>query len=168
MERLQEDIIRFGEQAINGMNNILDSLNLTNAIKAQIDSGIKGDGTELRPTYTQDPFFRTIDEAYDWIDKYNKHISKSYPEWGLPTRQTDTPNLNITGKLFFDYITADNQNGVVEIQAVGSPIEGELRAKYGDDLLSLSPQVKAVILERFNEKLKDIATDLGFKWDADV
>jgi hypothetical protein len=76
--------------------------------------------------------------------------------------------LNITGKLFFDYITADNQNGVVEIQAVGSPIEGELRAKYGDDLLSLSPQIKAVISERFNEKLKDIATDLGFKWDADV
>lgn len=168
MERLEENIVRFGEQAIDGMNNILDSLNLTNAIKAQIDSGIKGDGTHLRPTYTQDPFFKSEEDAYNWIDKYNKFLSKSYPEWGLTARDIDTPNLNITGSLFFDYISADNQNGLVEIQAVGSPIEAELRAKYGDDLLSLSPQVKAVILGHLNNKLKEIATNLGFKWDADV
>jgi hypothetical protein len=35
-------------------------------------------------------------------------------------------------------------------------------------LLSLSPQVKAVILEHLNNKLREVATNLGFKWDADV
>ena len=51
MERLEENIVRFGEQAIDGMNNILDSLNLTNAIKAQISLS----GTDLQtglPTFT--------------------------------------------------------------------------------------------------------------------
>lgn len=168
MDDLIKDINNLCERAIDGLNEILDGMNLTSAIKAQIDSGIKGDGTQIRPTYTQDPFFKSEDDAYRWIDKYNKFLSKSYPEWGLPARDTDTPNLNITGTLFFDYITADTNNGYVEIQAIGSPIESELRAKYGDDILSLSPQVKSVIDARLEEELKEISTNLGFQWDADV
>lgn len=168
MDDLINDINNLCERAIDGLNEILDGMNLTSAIKAQIDSGIKGDGTQIRPTYTQDPFFKSEDDAYRWIDKYNKFLSKSYPEWGLPARDTDTPNLNITGTLFFDYITADTNNGYVEIQAIGSPIESELRAKYGDDILSLSPQVKSVIDARLEEELKEISTNLGFRWDADV
>lgn len=168
MDDLIKDINNLCERAIDGLNEILDGMNLTSAIKAQIDSGIKGDGTQIRPTYTQDPFFKSEDDAYRWIDKYNKFLSKSYPEWGLPARDTDTPNLNITGTLFFDYITADTNNGYVEIQAIGSPIEAELRAKYGDDILSLSPQVKSVIDAKLEEELKEISTNLGFRWDADV
>lgn len=168
MDDLIKDINNLCERAIDGLNEILDGMNLTSAIKAQIDSGIKGDGTQIRPTYTQDPFFNSEDDAYRWIDKYNKFLSKSYPEWGLPARDTDTPNLNITGTLFFDYITADTNNGYVEIQAIGSPIEAELRAKYGDDILSLSPQVKSVIDAKLEEELKEISTNLGFRWDADV
>lgn len=168
MDKLQQDITQMGEMAIERMNNILDSLNLTSAIKAQIDSGIKGDGSELRPTYMDDPFFQSADEAQKWIRKYRKYEVKSYPQWNLPTRSVNTPNLNITGSLFFDYITADSNNGYVEIQAVGSPIEAELRAKYGDDILSLSPQVKAVIFERFAESLDEIARNFGFRWDADA
>lgn len=168
MDDLINDINNLCERAIDGLNEILDGMNLTSAIKAQIDSGIKGDGTQIRPTYTQDPFFTSEDDAYRWIDKYNKFLSKSYPEWGLPARDTDTPNLNITGTLFFDYITADTNNGYVEIQAIGSPIESELRAKYGDDILSLSPQVKSVIEAKLEEELKEISTNLGFRWDADV
>lgn len=168
MDKLQQDIIKMGEMAIDRMNDILDSMNLTSAIKAQIDSGIKGDGTELRPTYMDDPFFKSAEDAQKWIRKYKKYQVNNYPEWNLPTRSVNTPNLNITGSLFFNYITADNNNGFVEIQAVGSPIEAELRAKYGDDLLSLSPQVKAVIFEKFANELQDVAQYFGFQWDADA
>lgn len=168
MEELLRNIDRLGIESIDGLNNLLDGINLTSAIKAQIDSGIRGNGAELRPTYMEDPFFSTPEDAQKWIRKYRKFDTNSYPQWGLATRKVNTPNLNITGRLFFDFITADNQNGLVEIQAVGSPIEAELRAKYGDDILSLSPQVKAVIFERMQERLQQIATNLGFRWVVDV
>lgn len=168
MDALIDDIKQLESAAINAMTATLESLNLTQAVRAQIDSGIKGDGAELRPTYTQDPFFRSVEQAQEWITKYNKNASSGYPEWNLPVRNFDTPNLNITGELFLNYITADVQRGDVVIQAVGSPIEAEIRAKYGDDVLGLSPQIKGVIEEKLTDKLKEVSTNLGFVWDVDV
>lgn len=168
METLERSLEVLAQEAIDGMNEVLDSLNLSSAVRAQIDSGLLASGQEIRPTYTNDPFFRTPEESQRWIRRYRKYEVNSYPQWNLPTRHVDTPNLNITGKLFFDYITADNNNGIIEIQAVGSPIEAELRAKYGNELLGLSPQIKSVIEERLQERLASISTQHGFEWVADV
>lgn len=168
MDNLIDDIRKLERLVIESITSTLESLNLTQAIRAQIDSGIKGSGDELRPTYSQDPFFKTAEDAQEWITKYNKNISSSYPEWNLPTRNFDTPNLNITGELFLNYITADVQGGDVVIQAVGSPIEADIRAKYGDDVLLLSPQVIGVIEDKLKTAIKDVVTNQGFLWDADA
>ena len=168
MDNLIDDIRDLERSVIDTMTSTLESLNLTQAIRAQIDSGIKGSGAVLRPTYSQDPFFKSAEDAQEWITKYNKNISSSYPEWNLPARDTDTPNLNITGELFLNYITADVQGGDVVIQAIGSPIEADIRAKYGDDVLSLSPQVRGVIEDKLNTAIKETVNRYGFVWDVDV
>lgn len=168
MDNLIDDIRDLERSVIDTMTSTLESLNLTQAIRAQIDSGIRGSGAVLRPTYSQDPFFKSAEDAQEWITKYNKNISSSYPEWNLPVRDTDTPNLNITGELFLNYITADVQGGDVVIQAVGSPIEADIRAKYGDDVLSLSPQVRGVIEDKLNTAIKETVNRYGFVWDVDA
>ena len=70
--------------------------------------------------------------------------------------------------MFLNYITADVQGGDVVIQAVGSPIEADIRAKYGDDVLSLSPQVRGVIEDKLNTAIKETVNRYGFVWDVDV
>ena len=146
------------------IDGVASGINYSSAVKSQLLAGVDGDGKELRPRYTEDSFFHSRDEALRYVEKYNKRDVKSFPEWGLKARNWDTPNLIITGSKFHDFITADYEGGQVETQAVGSPIEGALRSKYGDKILSLSPSVKSEVEKKLIEAIKEITNKYGLQW----
>lgn len=148
------------------IDRVSSRIDYGDAVRSQLLAGIDGDGKELRPRYTEDSYFHSREAALKYVGKFGKRDVQAFPQWGLKARNWDTPNLIITGAKFHNYITAKYSDGSVNTQAAGSPIEGTLRAKYGDKILALSPSVKERIEEELNKAIDNITKKYGIKWLA--
>lgn len=117
---------------------------ITQYVKEQLFSGINGRGKNLRPTYDNDPFFKT-EEAGRW-----KNNAKGYKNWklkiqpprassfGFPARDINTPNLIIRGD-FYDSITAINSDKGITIFSSGISFGKDIELKYSSVIFGISP-----------------------------
>lgn len=136
-------------------------------VKEQLYSGRTGDGQYLSPTYDDDPFF---EEEGFW-----HHRARDYKAWkykitppapgamlGLEPRPENVPNLFISGK-FYSEITISRKDYVLYIDP-GIGRGPELVAKYGDQILTLSPEAVEYINRVFLVPgIEDFFKDCGYK-----
>lgn len=130
---------------------VLDEMtkaDLSDVIKDQLYAGKNGNGKNLRPTYDNDPFFKTS-EAGPW-----KNRAKAYKEFkmdvqppkigsflGFAPRDPETPNLIIRGN-FYDSIFAVKTIDGVNIGSEGFAESGDIEQKYGQAIYRLSPEAR--------------------------
>jgi len=120
---------------------------LTEYVREQLFAGVNGHGKNLRPTYLNDPFFKSEDAGH-W-----KNNAKGYMNWkysiqpprqsylGYGPRSKETPNLIIRGD-FYDSITAIPISDGVRIQSSGVSFGNEIEVKYGSIIFGISPNAK--------------------------
>lgn len=110
---------------------------LLELMKDQLFAGLDGDGNPLRPTYQEDPYFKSREAAQRYSDWKDTMFQRTHNDL-FTRRPPGTPNLIITGTLFYHTLVASVGNDSLIINAQ-SPIIGKLEGKYGDALLRLSP-----------------------------
>lgn len=113
-------------------------------IQEQLYSGVNGLGKPLRPTYLQDPYFKT-DEAGRWKNnaagyvKWKKKITSPTPSYlGISPRGDTTPNLIIRGD-FYSSITAIPIGDGLRVKTRGVSFGKDIEAKYGSVIFGMSP-----------------------------
>lgn len=116
-------------------------------VTEQLYSGVNGDEAPLRPTYTQDPYFK---ENYgeNWkkrAEGYKKWKKKIQPParsyLGFRPRAMDTPNLIIRGD-FYASITAVPIADGVSIVSQGLMFSSDIENKYGNVIYKISDKAK--------------------------
>lgn len=136
------------------------------AIREQMYSGLKGDGTLITPSYDDDPYF---DEPGQWF-----HASQHYKAWkneitppapggmiGLPPRPADTPNLFINGK-FHSEISSVRNDKQIDIKVDETGDGPGIVGKYGDALLDIGGQaVQYFNREYLEPRLQDLFNSCG-------
>lgn len=113
------------------------------AVREQMYSGLDGNDKQLSPTYDSDPYF---EEPGTWY-----HRSAAYKQWkreitppttgamlNLPPRADNVPNLFINGK-FYSEVFATISGDTLVIGAASDGAAPDILAKYGEQLLQLSP-----------------------------
>lgn len=112
---------------------------------SQLDEGKRPDGSEIRPYYSEDPYFKSKESA----GRYASWKQKITPN---SKRNKDAPNLRINGKFYSELSAKITQDGI--------KIEGrtnyarKIMAKY-DNTFGLSPSnVRKLLLKGGLSKLK--------------
>ncbi len=110
---------------------------LLELMKDQLFAGLDGDGNPLRPTYQEDPYFTSRAAAQRYSDWKDTMFQRTHNDL-FTRRPPGTPNLIITGGLFYDTLVSEVGNSALVVRS-DSPIIGKLEGKYGDALLRMSP-----------------------------
>lgn len=110
---------------------------LLELMKDQLYAGLDGDGNSLRPTYQDDPYFKTREAAQRYSDWKDTMFQRTHNDL-FTRRPPGTPNLIITGGLFYDTLVTEVGNAALIVRS-DSPIIRKLESKYGNTLLRLSP-----------------------------
>lgn len=110
-------------------------------VKEQLNSGMTGVDTMLKPTYLNDPFFNEEGPWQGRARQYMKFKERiTPPEKGerlfLPPRPVDIPNLRITG-VFYDSIYAKPTKAGLRIGTDSVQLGGSIEEKYGSDIFRL-------------------------------
>jgi len=104
--------------------------------KDQLYAGQDAQGNSLRPTYQDDPYFKTRDAAQrysDWKDRLDQRAHNPL----FAKRPSGTPNLIVTGRWLYDTLVADVGGGALRVRS-DSWLFSKLEAKYGQALLGLN------------------------------
>lgn len=133
----------------------------------QLYSGINGRDKPLRPTYLNDPWFKS-DEAGKW-----KNNGRGYAMWkkekrppapsfqGYPPRDVYTPNLIITGK-FYDSIRVSLSPKGLKIETIDAEMGPDIERKYGSIILGLGSKSRQYFIEyMLNPSLKKYLSKFG-------
>lgn len=129
---------------------------IENAIRDQLYDGKNSLGEDITPSYLDDPFFKSPEQAL----AYSKWKDKITPN---PNRKTHTPNLFINGYFHSTInLKVTKEEIIYDTNAFGK----EIIAKYGDKLLGMGPITKEVFIEDlFYPRLKKIITQItGLKF----
>lgn len=121
------------------------SADLPDMVREQLYAGKNGRGKDLRPTYDNDPYFKT-DEAGHW-----KNNADGYKRWKMKiqppktgsylgiSRNPETPNLIIRGNFYESIFAVKSDNGV-SIGSEGFAESGDIERKYGQTIYGLMPE----------------------------
>jgi hypothetical protein len=119
----------------------------------QLWEGKSSEGVDLRPYYSEDPYFKTKQQALAYKN-WKKKITPN------PKRYDDAPNLFING-YFHDSITIRKSNNMMEFGVVNS-FSAKIIDKYPLAMgLTEDNEKKLVrdnIIDTFSKKLKDVLT----------
>lgn len=118
--------------------------------RGQLLEGKRPDGWDIRPYYSEDPYFTVLGMWGGNPDAY-KAWKRTLPNWDNPKRNPDAPNLYINGRFHSElgaYFEADG----ITIMGTTSYALGIVR-KYGNDTFGLSDGRWAALME---EVLPDI------------
>lgn len=138
-------------------------------VQDQLFSGVNGRGKPLRPTYTNDPYFKTITKSAKaaknraiGYKNYKKRKTPPAPSYlGFPPRNDDTPNLIIRGD-FYQSITAKVMNGVLKISTEGLTFGKDIEKKYGSIIFGLSPNARKYLIDyRLNPAIERYLKKFG-------
>lgn len=114
--------------------------------KQQLMEGIKEDGSEITPSYLNDPYFKTKEAAQrysNWKDKITPNNK----------RKPGTPNLYING-FYYNTIKINVRGEKIIIESKES-IGEKIEKKYGDAIYGLNEENKqSYIKETFFPALK--------------
>lgn len=127
-------------------------------ITEQLYSGVNGNDKPLRPTYLNDPYFKSK-EAGNWYKNakgymaWKESITPPYASsWlGIPRRTPDTPNLIIRGD-FHDSITAIPIDNGLKIESVGISFSGDIEKKYGQAIYKVGSYARRYFIEKYIKK----------------
>ncbi len=118
--------------------------------KDQILFGRDRFGVAFTPSYTDDPYFKSRAQALAYLNMKKKlsstHDSKIKNKNLYPKKGENTPNLQVSGVLFFNDISASIQGDKITFR--GGVLEGELESKYGG-VLGLSQESKAILWNKY-------------------
>ena len=127
-----------------------DNGDLRELVKDQLYAGLDGDEKDLRPTYFEDPYFKSRASAENY-SKWKDALSQRGESIFAP-RKRGTPNLIITGTAFYNRIRVDVTD---EIIVKSSGLSDKLIRKYGESILKLSKTaIGYYIEEKLFNKLK--------------
>lgn len=149
LEHAVHGIVTGFEQAcadcLNTNRNVIEDL-----IGEQLYSGLDGDTSSLRPSYSDDPFFDIKGRWYHDSDGYiewKKQITPPMisPRLNLPPRPVDVPNLYITGA-FHESIRATVTGGNLLINTVGFSDGPDIVKKYGENILNLGMDAREYVV----------------------
>ena len=117
--------------------------------KDQFWEGKNAEDKDLTPSYLDDPFFKSKDSAKKYMD-WKQTLSPS------SSKNPETPNLFINGKLVYDNVTAVNSGDKIII-TIADSVGNKLESKY-DNLLGLTDAnlndlINTYILPELNEIL---------------
>ena len=104
--------------------------------KDQLYAGQDANGNGLRPTYQEDPYFKTQAAAQrysDWKDRLDQRSHNPL----FAKRPSGTPNLIINGRWLYNTLVADVGGGKLVVSS-GSWLFPKLETKYGQALLGLN------------------------------
>lgn len=123
-------------------------------VKGQLWDGKAADGGDLRPSYSQDPYFKTPEQSV----RYRLWKQEITPN---PSRDPDTPNLFIAGR-FYNELGVDYSTEAMTVQGATS-YAGEIVAKYGLKSFGLSDAHLAYVSDvfvkpHFQQRLKEHLT----------
>jgi hypothetical protein len=116
----------------------------------QLLYGRNAKGELLTPGYLDDPFFETPESAQNYYDMKQRWAARHYARFGprfffkiqlFPDKPSDTPNLLVTGTLFFNhfFINVNSGSRSYVIGSTGSVADG-IEEKYGNIVYGLAPQ----------------------------
>jgi len=127
-------------------------------ITEQLYSGLNGNDKPLRPTYLNDPYFKSI-ESGKWYKNargymlWKQSITPPYASsWlGIPRRSPETPNLIIRGD-FHNSIVAVPVDKGLRIGSVGVDFSSDIERKYGQAIYKLGSYAKKHFIEKYVKK----------------
>lgn len=127
-------------------------------ITEQLYSGVNGKDKPLRPTYLNDPYFKSR-ESGKWYKNargymmWKEGITPPYASsWlGIPRRSPDTPNLIIRGD-FHNSITAVPFDKGLRIESVGVSFSDDIERKYGQAIYRVGSYAKRYFIEKYVKK----------------
>lgn len=114
-------------------------------ITEQLYSGVNGREEELRPRYSEDPYFRSFRNPKAEAERYKKWKAKIQPParsyLGLKPRDVDTPNLIIRGD-FYASITAIPIAEGIRIESQGVSFSTDIEQKYGHVIYEIGDKAR--------------------------
>lgn len=127
-------------------------------ITEQLYSGVNGNDKPLRPTYLNDPYFKSR-ESGKWYKNargymmWKEGITPPYASsWlGIPRRSPDTPNLIIRGD-FHNSITAVPFDKGLRIESVGVSFSDDIERKYGQAIYRVGSYARRYFIEKYVKK----------------
>lgn len=127
-------------------------------ITEQLYSGVNGKDKPLRPTYLNDPYFKSR-ESGKWYKNargymmWKEGITPPYASsWlGIPRRSPDTPNLIIRGD-FHNSITAVPFDKGLRIESVGVSFSDDIERKYGQAIYRVGSYARRYFIEKYVKK----------------
>lgn len=120
----------------------------------QLWSGINGNDKPLRPTYFNDPYFKTKEAGY-WYKNakgYAAFKQRIAPLMhsdliNAPVSSKGTPNLIITGE-FHDSITATPTDKGLKIGSEDVSFSSDIERKYGQAIYKVGSYARKTFMER--------------------
>lgn len=136
-------------------------------VTEQLYSGVDGNDNPIRPTYLNDPWFKT-EESGKWRNNakgyanMKKRITRPTPSFqGYPARNIYTPNLIITGE-FYDSIRVSSSSDGLKIETRGSEIGPDIERKYGSIILGIGDKSREYFLKYvLNPALRNYFSKFG-------
>ncbi len=121
-------------------------------IHEQLYSGLNGEGQHLSPTYDDDPYFKSKQQA-EWYKEWKRRITP--PESGqklfLPPRPVEVPNLFINGTFYFSIRTRREAESL-KVYTGGFRDGPAIERKYGASIFMIGMEGKQYFTENI---LKD-------------
>lgn len=106
--------------------------------REQLMEGKRRDGKDVTPSYFEDPYFESVEEAVGYSDWKDEITPNSI-------RKRGTPNLFIIGKFHY---SIDIKLSPFKIEFLSSsPIAKDIRKKYGPLIYSLNTEKKIKYLQ---------------------
>lgn len=113
----------------------------------QLLYGRDAEGRVLTPTYYDDPYFKTKEQARAYVSnkvrlshQHKSMISYSYVQL-FPEKDVITPNLIVTGEKFFNHFFIKISDNSYSIGSVGE-VAPDIENKYGE-VYGLAPQSRS-------------------------
>lgn len=123
---------------------------LTQAQHDQLWDGKRSDGWDIRPYYTEDTYFRSYEEAREYMD-WKRRITPN------PRRRADAPNLYINGKFYSQIKVVADEKGIETVGTTGNALR--IMGKYSRGTFGVNP-VNAVRVFRETGGLTELVKDI--------
>lgn len=127
-------------------------------ITEQLYSGLNGNDKPLRPTYLNDPYFKSRESgkwyknARGYMMWKNRERPPYASSWlGTPRRSPETPNLIIRGD-FYNSITAVPFDKGLRIGSVGISFSDDIERKYGQAIYKVGSYARKYFIEKYVKK----------------
>lgn len=118
---------------------------------SQLWDGLDSEGNELRPRYSEDPFFKTQKAAKAYAD-WKQRITPN------PKRNPDVPNLYINGYFYRSIMVKEIESALqlTTNDSFGSKVASEHRNALGlnkESLIALAMEIKPELLNQIRYEL---------------